>query len=177
MNSTPTILLISGSTRDGSTNTAALRTVQAIAPEDVSTELYSGLVDLPQFVPGDAPAPEAVSELRRRLAAVDAVLFCTPEYAGLLPGSLKNLLEWVVGSGELNEKPVAWINVAPDGRGDGAVASLRTALGYVGAEIVDAACARVTVARDAVGPDGVVADGEVRERLAANLSRLVERAR
>ncbi|WP_306796085.1 NAD(P)H-dependent oxidoreductase [Nocardia sp. XZ_19_369] len=26
-----------------------------------------------------------------------SVLFCTPEYAGTLPGSLKNLLDWTVG--------------------------------------------------------------------------------
>ena len=58
--------------------------------------------------------------LRRQLADADAVLFCTPEYAGTLPGSLKNLLDWTVGGGELYGKPVAWINVANPGRGDGA---------------------------------------------------------
>lgn len=173
MTAAPTILLISGSTRDGSTNTAALRTVQEVAPPSVTTVLYSGLVELPQFVPGDDPAPAAVRDLRKQLAAADAVLFCTPEYAGLLPGALKNALEWAVGSGELNEKPVAWINVAFEGRGDGAVASLRTVLGYVGAEIVEQACARITVLRDHLGADGLVADAQVRERLADNLSRLV----
>ncbi|MFI6871782.1 NADPH-dependent FMN reductase [Nocardia sp. NPDC050406] len=173
MTAAPTILLISGSTRDGSTNTAALRTLGQLAPPEVATVLYTGLADLPQFVPGDDPAPAAVTELRAHLAAADAVLFCTPEYAGLLPGALKNALEWAVGSGELNEKPVAWINVAFEGRGDGAVESLRTVLGYVGAEIVEEASARVTVRREQLGADGLVAAPEVREQLADNLSRLL----
>lgn len=43
-------------------------------------------------------------------AAADAVLFCTPEYAGALPGSFKNLLDWTVGGGETYGKPAAWIN-------------------------------------------------------------------
>lgn len=174
MNSAPTILLISGSTREGSTNTAALRTLRELAPPDVTTVLYSGLVDLPQFIPGDDPAPAVVTAMRAQLAAADAVLFCTPEYAGLLPGALKNLLEWSVGTGELNEKPVAWINVAHPGRGDGAVESLRTVLGYVGAEVVEKACARITVLREHLGEDGLVQDATVRESLADNLSRLVD---
>ncbi len=159
------ILLVSGSTRPGSTNTAALRTFEAVAPQDVSTEMYTGLPDLPAFVPGDGPAPAAVAELRERLAAADTVLFCSPEYAGLMPGSLKNLLEWTVGTADLYEKPVAWINVAAEGRGDGAVASLRTVLGYVGAEIIEPACRRITVLSAMVGADGTVADPAVRTTL------------
>src|SRR5437763_13340337 len=51
------ILLISGSLRDGSTNTAALRTAQAAAPEGVETELYAGLATLPHFNPDDDYEP------------------------------------------------------------------------------------------------------------------------
>jgi len=48
-----------------------------------------------------------VVKLRRQIAASDAVLFCTPEYAGALPGRFKNLLDWTVGGGEIYGKPVA----------------------------------------------------------------------
>ena len=44
------LLLISGSLRDGSTNTALLRTAQAI---DADTELYEGMRALPHFSPDD----------------------------------------------------------------------------------------------------------------------------
>ena len=113
------ILLVSGSTRGASTNTAALRTLLAVAPEWVNATLYTGLADLPAFNPDDdrEPLPPAAAGLRQQIAAADAVLFCTPEYAGGLPGSLKNLLDWTVGGGEMYGKPVAWINVAAEGRG------------------------------------------------------------
>jgi hypothetical protein len=39
-------------------------------------------------------------------------------------------------------------------------------LGYVHAEIVEDACVRIPVARDAIGADGLIADARLRERLA-----------
>ena len=102
------ILLISGSTRRGSGNTAALRTVQALAPDGIMAELYDGLAALPAFSPDeDERPPGPAADLRARIAAADALLFCTPEYAGTLPGSLKNLLDWTVGGGEIYGKPAA----------------------------------------------------------------------
>jgi len=47
------ILLISGSTRSGSGNTAALRTVQALAPDGITAEMYDGLIALPAFSPDE----------------------------------------------------------------------------------------------------------------------------
>ena len=107
--------------------------------------LYGGLSALPAFNPDHdgADLPPAAAGLRREIAAADAVMFCTPEYAGTLPGSFKNLLDWTVGGGELDGKPVAWLNVANQGRGGGAQATLETVLGYVGAKVVErpaAAC-------------------------------------
>jgi chromate reductase len=111
---TARILLISGSTRAASTNTALLRTARAAAPAEVEATLYEGMTDLPHFNSDDDfdPLPPAVAELRRQIAASDAVLFCTPEYAGPLPGTFKNLLDWTVGGPEMYEKPVAWVNAA-----------------------------------------------------------------
>ncbi len=108
------------------------------------------------------------------------MLFSTPEYAGALPGSFKNLLDWTVGGGEIYEKPVAYINAsglaAPTGGAD-AHASLRTVLGYVGADLVEEACVRVPVARKDVDADGVIHDEEIRARLALALGALAAHAR
>ena len=136
------ILLVSGSTRGGSTNTALLRTAQTVAPADITAVLYDGLADLPAFNPDDdyEPLPAGVAALRGQIAAADAVLFCTPEYAGALPGSFKNLLDWTVGGAEMYGRFVAWINAAsiaaPTGGAD-AHASLAKVLGYVGAVIIE----------------------------------------
>lgn len=161
------VLLITGSTRSGSTNTAALRTAREVAPDGVTAVLHEGLADLPAFNPDDDvdPPPPAVAELRNRVAAADAVLFCTPEYAGTLPGSFKNLLDWSIGGTEMNGKPAAWINVAPEGRGDGAISTLATVLRYLTVDLVEPACVRLVVPRDAVGPDGLVSDAGIRDGL------------
>ncbi len=158
------ILLVTGSTRRGSTNTAALRTAHAAHLDGVETVLNEALAELPAFNPDDDydPLPDTVVALRQQIAAADGVLFCTPEYAGALPGSFKNLLDWTVGGGEMDGKPVAWINVAGEGRGVRAHESLAIVLGYVGAVIVEVASARVFVPRDAVNEDGLIAPPELR---------------
>ena len=171
------LLLVSGSTRRASTNTAALRAVPDVAPSGVTAILYEGLADLPAFNP-DADAPgapphRAVRQLREQLAEADAVLFCTPEYAGSLPGSFKNLLDWTVGSGELYGKPVAWVNVAAEGRGMGAEGALATVLGYVGATVVEQACVHLPLPRQAFDEEGVVVDGQFRARLGEVVEILV----
>ena len=85
-----------------------------------------------------------------------------------LPGSFKNLLDWTVGGAEMYGRPVAWINAAsiaaPTGSAD-AHASLAKVLGYVGAVIIEPACIRLPMARSLVGPDGLVADAGVRDRI------------
>lgn len=173
------LLLVCGSLRAGSTNAAALTTARSLAPEGLEAELYEGLADLPHFNPdedpigGGPPAPAAA--LRRAIGEADGILFCAPEYAGALPGSFKNLLDWSVGGGEMEAKPVAWINVsgraAPSG-GAKAEAELREVLGYTNSTVVEAACVRVPVERGAIGADGLVGDGEARKLIAAAIAAL-----
>jgi chromate reductase, NAD(P)H dehydrogenase (quinone) len=173
------ILLVSGSLREGSTNAAVLKTAEAVAPHQVQTTLYGGMGTLPHFNPDDdregEPVHPAVEHLRAAIAAADALLICTPEYAGALPGAMKNLLEWTVGDAGTYRKPIAWINAAgpaaPTGAAD-AHESLRKVLGYVHAEIIEDACARIPVTRDAVGPDGKLSDPAIRREITGVLSAL-----
>jgi NAD(P)H-dependent FMN reductase len=170
------LLLISGSTRNGSTNTALLRTAARLADDAV---LADGIDVLPHFNPDldHAPLPAAVDALRRAVASADALLVSTPEYAGTLPGSFKNLLDWLVGGTEITDKPIAWVNVAAEStRGAGATATLETVLGYVGARIVADACAHIPVRRDAVTADGLVDDSTVLASLQRLLVRLGARS-
>ncbi|MFC7278666.1 NADPH-dependent FMN reductase [Paractinoplanes rhizophilus] len=168
------VLLVSGSTRAASTNTAALRTARLVAPEGLTAVLYDGLIDLPAFRPDAEVTNGAVDDLRNQLATADAVLFCTPEYAGSLPGSLKNLIDWTVGSGELYRKPVAWVNVAANGRGGGASADLAKVLGYVDAAVIEPACVQLPVHRGAVGADGTVVDAAFLAGLAGALRTIAD---
>ncbi|GAA4924922.1 NADPH-dependent FMN reductase [Actinoplanes utahensis] len=151
------VLLISGSTLGTSLHTAALRTAARTAPPEVAATLYEDLRELPAFVPGDVPFGP-VAELRSMVDAADAVLFSTPEYAGTLPGSLKNLLDWLVDGGDLGGKPVAWLSVVRPGLDDGARAALESVLGHAGARLLGPACVRLPLEMAAIDEAGLVAD-------------------
>jgi NAD(P)H-dependent FMN reductase len=174
-------VLISGSGRDGSTNTAALRTAAQLAPNGIDAVLYEGLGQLPLFNPDDdvegAPVDPQVAAMRAQLDDADAILICTPEYAGALPAALKNLLEWTIGVGGTYGKPTAWINVsgaaAPTGAAD-AHESLEKVLRYAGTDIVHDACARIPLSRSMVNASGLIEDEDARERIAAAVARLAE---
>lgn len=170
------MLAISGSTRSASTNTALCRTAAACAPLGVEVTVFEGMADLPHFNPDDdhEPLPPAVAGLRAAIQGCDAVLFCAPEYAGALPGSMKNLLEWTVGATVMTGKAVAWVNVAPDARrGAGALAELATVLGYVQAVVVTGAGAHVPIAREMLDAQGVVTDPAARSAITDTIGALL----
>lgn len=101
-------MAISGSVRRDSTNTALLRAAIQAAPQDVALALYESMGALPIFSPDHTdPLPPGPAALRQTLLGCDGILISAPEYAHGVPGGLKNLLDWVVGWGELAETPVA----------------------------------------------------------------------
>jgi len=159
------ILLISGSTRDGSLETAALRTAARFAPPGIAASLYDGLRSLPAYVPGERTPPGGAALLRHRVDAADAVLFSTPEYAGSLPGSLKNLLDHLVDGGQLVGKPVAWLSVAAPGQDESALATLETVLRHGNAQVLPSACIRVPLRPEAVDAQGLIDDPRLRVAL------------
>lgn len=170
------VLLVCGSLREGSSNAAVIKTAQALAPSAAEVRIYEGQDRLPHFDPdlelGVLPAPAA--ELRAQLAWADAVLFSTPEYAGGLPGSFKNLLDWTVGEG-LHCKPVGWINPSPHEHGaQRAYEQLRAVLGYVNADVVPAACVRAPVRRDGLSETRLVHDAALQQIIRGAVQALIE---
>ncbi len=112
------ILAISGSLRHGASNTVLLEAAILLAPEGISIELYDQLGALPHFnpdldTPDGALLPSIVQDLRARVGRANGVLVSCPEYAHGIPGSFKNLLDWLVGSVEFPDKPVALLNTSP----------------------------------------------------------------
>lgn len=161
------LALISGSTRTASTNTAVVLTLSELLSDAIRPVPYLDMAELPHFNPDDdtEPLPAQVVRLRSLIDEADAILFCTPEYAGDLPGSFKNLLDWTVGGVEIVDKPAGWINASSSVTGaEGAHRALLTVLEYTGARIIDAACVRVPVSRAAVdAATGIITDPLVRE--------------
>jgi len=150
------ILGVCGSLQAASANLTLLRRAVTLAPAGVELVVFDGLRDLPHFNPdleAGGALPESVAGWRRQLSASDAVLIVSPEYGHSLPGVLKNAIDWVIGSGELERKCVALTaSTAGYGRGLLGLAAVRTTLGAVNATIVGG----VPIER------GVRADDEVR---------------
>jgi NAD(P)H-dependent FMN reductase len=133
------ILGVCGSLQAESANLALLRTAAASAPDGVDVVLYDGLRQLPHFDPDTEASgePPSVRDWRQALADSDAVLIASPEYGHSLPGALKNAIDWVIGSGELERKVVALTAAVPGPeRGRLGLQALRQTLGAVRATIV-----------------------------------------
>lgn len=162
------ILAICGSLRAASSNRAALEAAVALAPAGMSIEIYAGLADLPHFNPDqdDAPPPRAQA-LREAIGACDGLLISSPEYAHGVVGSFKNALDWLVGSLEFPEKPVALINTSP--RASIAQAQMRETLQTMSARIVEPASIELPLMGRGLDGAGIVADpalsGELRRAL------------
>lgn len=132
---TKNILAISGSLKASSANKKILQFIATQLPLNVKYTLYEDLATLPLFNP-DVDIPNTISQvdaLRQRIQVADVVIFCTPEYAFGVPGALKNALDWLVSSGEMNEKPV--IAIAASLGGDKALASLLLTLKALGTQV------------------------------------------
>lgn len=105
------IFSISGSLREGSSNTQFLHTIKSVAPAGTEVIVYDKLGQLPHFNPDldHDKVPESVKELRGMINRSSAVIISTPEYAHGIPGSLKNALDWLVSTEVLGNKPVGII--------------------------------------------------------------------
>ncbi len=78
--------------------------------------IFDGLENLPHFNPDTVEIAETVLCFKQQLLAADGVIICTPEYAHGVPGSLKNAIDWTVGTGEFSGKPTVLITASTDGQ-------------------------------------------------------------
>ena len=164
------VLGISGSLRSASSNSALVRSAVRLAPGGVEVSIYGELADIPPFNPDlDTEAvPAAVFRFRAVLKASDAILISSPEYAHGVPGVLKNALDWLVGSGELIDKPLAVINASP--RATHAHASLCETLTTMSGHVIADASITIPLAGSALDADGILSD----ECLSTSLTSAIE---
>src|SRR6058998_59834 len=102
---TKRILAICGSLRQNASNSIVIRFLSSLLPPGYSYSIYDGLGRLPHFDDiGDGG--KEVAEFRAQVAEADGVIICSPEYAYGVPGTLKNAIDWTVGTGEFVNKPL-----------------------------------------------------------------------
>jgi chromate reductase, NAD(P)H dehydrogenase (quinone) len=157
------VLLVCGSLRSGSYNSALLREAANALPGGVGHAWLDGIGELPPYSEDDdgERAPAAVEGLRRTIAAADAVLIATPEHNGSIPGALKNAVDWAsrpFPDNAWRDKPVAVIGASTGIFGAvWAQAELRKSLGIAGARVIDAQLG-VGSAHHAFLPSGALRD-------------------
>jgi chromate reductase len=92
------LLVISGSLRTGSYNTALARAFTAQAPAGTTIELVDpaevGAFPLFNQDIEQSAFPANVTAMKDRIKAADGVIVVTPEYNRSIPGVLKNFIDW-----------------------------------------------------------------------------------
>lgn len=168
------VLAISGSLSAMSSNTALLSAAGKVAPAGTEIMLYDGLAELPHFSPDldIDPLPASVAALRARIAAVDALAICSPEYAHGMPGSLKNALDWLVSAVEPIGKPVLLISASPSGAAYAHAHLLEVLRTMMGAHLVDGGAH--VFSRNKLDASGAITSPEILAALAGGFSRLAD---
>lgn len=170
------VLALCGSLRERSLNGAVLRTAveRCAAPHEMRIGPDPGrLPFFRQDVEESGALPPEVVEFRERAGAAGGVLIATPEYANGTSGVLKNALEWLVGGGQLYDKPVALVSASPSALGgDRAQAWLRETLTMMGARLVPDGL--LIPQATAKVQDGRLVDGATVKELDELLARLYE---
>ncbi len=169
------VLAVSGSLRAVSSNGAVLDALAALAPADVRVTRFDGLAELPAFNPDldgeGATPPPAVAQWRAAVAATDALVICSPEYAHGVPGALKNALDWLVSGPDVPGLPVAVVNATT--RAHIAHASLIETLRTMSADVVEAASIRLPLGPGQRTAVDILADREAVAMLTAALGTLL----
>ncbi|WP_413667759.1 NADPH-dependent FMN reductase [Mucilaginibacter sp. Mucisp86] len=165
MNYKGNILAISGSLRTGSSNHNILRFLGGLVSSEVHYTIYERLADIPPFDPGldHEHPPTAVLELRELMKDVSGIIICTPEYAFGVPGQLKNMLDWMVSSGSLVDKPVALVTASSVG--SHAHAALLLTLGALSAKVIDGATLLIPFIRSKIDENGNITDQKTEKML------------
>lgn len=144
-----------------------------LVPPGVVVEHYNEIGELPHFNPDlEDNLPGRVVDLRTRVNQADGLLIACPEYARGIPGSFKNMLDWLVGSPDFLGKPVALFNTSP--RASAAQAALTLVLETMSATLVPEACVTLQLLGKQTDPVAIANDPDSREILRQALRAIVD---
>ncbi len=173
------LLTLCGSLRARSSNRAVLEAFsQLVAPPLVVTH-SDHLAALPHFNPDldrdDLSPPSAVAAFRAAIAAADALVISTPEYAHGLPGAFKNALDWLVSDPAFADKPIAILHI--DRNSTFALDSLREILRTMSARLIEPACVGLRLTTNQVDAAAILARDDLRQLLQQSVDALAANLR
>jgi len=156
-----------GSLSSTSINRVLSTALIRLAPDDMEfTEITIG--NLPLYSPDfDSDYPPEARALKASIAAVDAVLFVTPEYNRSIPGALKNAIDWASrpwGENSFDHIPAAVIGASIGQIGTAmGQQSLRGVLSFCNARQMTSPEAYIQFSPEVFLGDGVVTNDSTRE--------------
>ena len=169
----PFILALSGSLREGSTNTALLEAACLLAPPEVDFALWNEQASLDQFTPDlEASPPVLVQQFRSLIGRADGLIIACPEYARGVPGAFKNALDWLVGGETFVCKKFALWNASP--RAFEAQRSLRLVLETMSGICVEEAALAMPLIKQQVTAQSIAAHPEWGPQVKFALAKFVE---
>ena len=151
-----------GSLSRNSINRKLAQALVRLAPREL-TMREIGYAYLPLYnYDFDADFPPVATKFKDEIAAVDAVLFVTPEYNRSIPGGLKNAIDWAsrpYGQNAFTRKPSAVIGTSP-GKIGTAVAQqhLRSVLSFCNSPQMNAPEAYIQFTEGLITDDGSVTE-------------------
>jgi chromate reductase len=163
------ILAIPGSLRANSSTHVVLGEIEKMIPSNVDFEIFDGVAGLPHF-DGSEEIPKVAQYFLDKLKSADGILICTPEYAFGVPGSLKNALDWTVGTMEMNNKPTALITASTGGE-RGHESMLHT-LAALSTKVSEGSSLLISFIRSKI-KEGKIADEKVKEDIKVVVDSLV----
>lgn len=158
-----------GSLAAASINRLLARALVRLAPPALAmTEIP--FKDLPLYsYDYDADFPPVARAFKAAIAAVDAVLFVTPEYNRSIPGGLKNAIDWASrpwGQNSFARKPSAVIGTSPGAIGTAiAQQHLRSLLSFCNSPQMNAPEAYIQFKPGLITEDGQVTSDTTAEFL------------
>src|SRR5262245_8166426 len=176
------ILGLAGSLRKGSFNRMALKVAQGLVPAGATLEVLE-LSDLPGFNQDNEKwPPAAVTDMKAKIRAADAILFVTPEYNYSIPGVLKNAIDWAArpyGDSAWKGKPAAIMGASAGVLGTArAQYDLRKVMVFLDMPTVNQPEVMIATAASKFDPSGNLTDETAKKligQLLANLCDLAKR--
>ncbi len=167
--------IIVGSNRKESINRKLAQALAKLGVADFEAT-FVRIDDLPMYNQDhEQPVPAPAARFKGEVAAVDVLLFVTPEHSRSIPAVLKNAIDWGTrpwGQNSWAGKPAAVIGASPGAVSTAVVQQhLRSVFGDIGMTVM-AGEAYINFKPDLLDAQDTVTDDSVREFLKAFVGQL-----
>lgn len=178
-----TVGYLIGSLATRSINRKLATALVRLAPPELEMQEIS-FRDLPLYsYDFDTAFPPAATAFKETIAAVEAVLFITPEYNRSIPGALKNAIDWAsrpYGKNSFTRKPSTVIGTSPGAIGTAlAQQHLRSMLCFCNSPLMNSPEAYIQFKSGLITDDGEVTEASTAQFLRtfmAEFANFIDRA-